>query len=84
MLKLRVIEKKILSPSSKIKIRVTFSLFSFLLSVEPGHHLVLGKRSQIVNVQSLGEQTGFDVRRHKLVVEVRCDRKLCKIASQHL
>ena len=43
------------------------------ISVQTSHHLILGERCQILNVQALGGQSRLHVRWHKLLVQIRAN-----------
>lgn len=61
--------------------RIDTELFSVSLasfSVQFGHHFRFVHGNEVVDVEPLGRKDGPHVRWHKLVVEVRGDRQLCR------
>jgi len=44
--------------------------------IQPSHHVIFGHGCEVVEVETLCNQDGPDVRRYQLVVKVRGDRQL--------
>jgi hypothetical protein len=50
-----------------------------MTSVQAGHHLIFTERLEVVDIQSLRGECGFDVSWNELMVDLGCDGEFWKI-----